>query len=112
MRTILRMLIRFTIRSAVAGFLSSGRFGITQVTDDALAAVAMPDPAGDFSSSWMINQHYIQEDGANVPVIIDRDLRAQRTLRGERNTVGFVLDATGSAASVWSIALRVLYSKT
>ena len=107
-RRIIRCILTFSVRSSAAGSLVNGRFGLVVVTNDAFTAAAVPDPAGDLSASWLVNTHYYQEDAANVPVDRPADLRASRLLPGALRTLVFVLDAGGTANSVWNLGLRVL----
>ena len=98
--TVLRVIGTMTFRAAGAGSLVTGGVGMVRVTDDAMAAGALPDPLGDLSSSWLFNQRWSQEDAANVPVRYDVDVKSRRRLDGFGQTIALVLQS--SSASVGS----------
>ena len=107
---VIRILLKLQVRSSGAGVLVNGRFGLVRVTQDAFDGAAVPDPAGDLSADWLFNEYYTQIDAANVPVYVNLDIRSGRTLRGTRQTFSFVLDAGGSANSIWSMGMRLLFA--
>ena len=111
--TILRTIYRFSLRHSVAGSRVAVRFGGIKVSDDALAAGAVPDPFGDLEAGWMYNEWVFQEQADNNTISIERDIKAKRRLQGLAETIAFVLDNDpGSAAgsAIWSIGLRTLFS--
>ena len=105
-----RVVGTFRVRSASAGSIATGRYGLVKVTDDALAASAVPDPLGDLESDWLLNHHFYQEEGQNIPFSREIDNKSGRTLRGFGQTLAWVLDnSSGSTASiVYAIGLRFL----
>jgi len=114
-RSVVRVIWSFFVRSATAGNRASGRFGMIVVTDDAMAASAVPDPLGDPLDAWYLNTGFFQEDAANVPVEQRGDLRSARRLLGDGQTIAFVAESdlgSSSGSMLITFMARVLYSKT
>ncbi len=110
--TVLRVIGSFDVRSATAGNIASGRFGLVLVTDDALAGTTVPDPLQDVASSWLLNRSFFQEDAANVPRTYEFDVRSQRRLPGNEYTIAIVVqsDVGSTVGSLnFGFAMRVLY---
>ena len=81
-----------------------------QVSDDALAAGAVPDPIGDPTAGWMYNEAVQLDEPTLVNTHFERDIRSKRRLEGDRNTIMFALEMnTGNL--VWSMGIRLLYIK-
>ena len=112
-RTIVRVIWQFQVRSATAGNRAAGRFGLIKVSDDAMAVTQVPDPLGDHIAGWYLNVGFFQEDAANVPVVLQGDLRSKRRLLGDAETIAWVAESDTSA-SVGSAQLtflaRILYT--
>jgi len=111
--TIKRILWSVNVRSSSAGALVAGRFGIIRVTDDAMSVPTIPSPIGDPESSWMLNNDWQQQDAANVPVYLKGDLRSQRRLLGDGQTLAFAFSSDGAASAasaLFGFALRILYT--
>ena len=110
--TILRTIWTFNVRCSAAGFRCFGRFGLVQVTDDALAAGAVPDPLGDTQSAWMLNFKFFQEEADNRHIYYEGDLKAKRKLRGLGQSIAIVMesDAASTATAVVSFGIRTLFS--
>ena len=115
--TILRILGQFYYGATATGQHCYGRWGIHQVTDDALVALAVPDPRGDATAGWLANNnYYVRDSGAGGPLELNRvdlDLRGKRRLDGERQTLAFVIDSNpGSDGTLsYGFGFRILYSK-
>ena len=89
-----------------------GRIGMHVVTDDALAAGAVPDPAGDFRSAWYFNEQYYTDDTrVGILDILKYDTRTQRKIPS-LSTLCWMLEANaGSGGSlIWGLGVRCLYS--
>ena len=111
-RTILRTIGNFSIRSSTAGNLACGRFGIVRISDDAMASNVTPDPIGDSESSWLYNQAFFQEDAANVPVFFDFDLKGKRRLTGDGQTLVIICESSSQSVGSFIVnwGIRFLYS--
>ena len=99
----------YTLPSAI-NVSEHGRYGITIVTEDALASLAVPDLVGDFEASWMWNNSYNMRSSDRDVVRWPIDSKAKR-LYGTNSQLVFVIDSDpGSAGTIdWHIYLRILY---
>ena len=112
-KTIIRMLIHFVYKNPTANVQTFGRWGIHQMTDDALAAGAVPDPLGDFTAGWMVNEHFHTDESTLTDNHRYLDIRSKRRLEGDRNTIGFVIesDPASNGGVDWAYGIRILYTK-
>ena len=110
-QSIIRIIGHFYYKSQSVNADVHGRWGIHQVTDDAMAALAVPDPLGDFESGWMINTDFSWDRAASEYVREDVDIKSRRRLAGGLNTIAYVLDnsAASNASVQFSFGFRILY---
>jgi len=87
--------------------------GISVVTADALAALALPDPIGDVATDWYYWTAAAAIMGAAAqtnPVEIDADIRTSRVLRGGyRLVLSTESPASNDVDTNVSLAIRALW---
>jgi len=109
--SILRIVGQFQYRINAVNAEIGGRFGFIVVSDDALAANAVPDPATDSESDWMLNMVYYADDSTLRMHQIDFDNRSARRLPGGEHTLAFVIEGNIATNTVnWGIGARILFS--
>jgi len=109
--TVLRIVGDIYIHNETVNAQVFGRWGIHPVTDDGLAASAVPDPTTDVGAGWMWNEHFYS-DSSTVGRDAYRsklDIRAKRRIAGE-TTLAFVIENIGAGPMQYAFGFRLLYS--
>ena len=113
--TIRRLLGHLTFSAAGAdadaSFIS---IGVAVVSQDALAAGALPDPEGDFNQDWYYwtrRSLRIVATGGPAQVDWDLDIRSMRRLRGGYALVMISETPTNNVVTDLEISLRTLWSQ-
>ena len=109
---IVRCIMVFRYHQLTANSEVHGRIGMHVVTDDALTAGAVPDPAEDFRSAWYYNEQYAA-DRAEVgyPEVIRYDTRTQRKIPS-LSTLAWMIETNSLSAGsvVWYLGVRLLFA--
>ena len=107
---------RCVLDIAFSGFAANnnvaGRWAMVQVTDDAMAAGAVPDPFGEPTAGWVFNEALLWDDADLNLHHLHFDLRTRRRLDGARNTFALMVEnsASSSASLQYYSSARILFT--
>ena len=109
-QTVLRIVGRVGFFADAVNTEMFGRWGITPVTDIALANNIVPDPTGasDSEGRWMWNNVYLNRK-TQIELTQDVvDIRSRHRFRANANTLALVVKNTGAAGQFF-MGFRILY---
>ena len=101
----------FMFRGQNANTALAGRFGLIVVTDDAMAALVVPDPLNDDESSWYWNQVLLWDEPTVEYARVRMDAKTRRRIP-QSSTMAFVCEVTAGQTMDWHVGLRLLYLMT
>jgi len=107
-----RLIGAVSTSAVTSGARYSGAFGFHIVTDDALAAVAVPDPIGDEDSAWYWHQEFHSRNVDFERMHQPFDTKTKRVLNSSKMTLMFALNVDGVSDSTvqWEVYFRLLFS--
>ena len=109
--TILRVFGEVVYRSQTVNANILGRFGLAIVSDDALAAGALPDPLGDDKFGWYWNAVMLWDDTELKYRSSPVNVVTKRKLIGDASTLALVLEGDATVTMDFGFGLRILYQK-
>ena len=103
---------RFTHQSSTEGARRHGAFGLHVVTDDAMAAAAVPDPIGDEDSAWYWHEEFNAESVGGESITSRWQTRTKRVLASSKMTLMFAaqVSSASDSAIIYSVNMRVLFT--
>ncbi len=116
--TVRRSLLHFDLSNNLASTSSITQFvsfGIAVVSEDALAALALPDPESDFNQDWLYwTRRAVKHSSAGAgaeQTSWDSDIRSMRRLRGGYRLVGIAETPMNALTIDLHISARFLWSQ-
>ncbi len=116
--TIKRAILNFSLMPEEANTDATAAqifYGIGVVTEDALAALAVPDPASDFNQDWYYWRAQTIKvqttNGGDQFVSWEADIRSQRRLRGGYRLILVVQAVTAPYQTRVHAGMRLLWSQ-
>ena len=110
-QTVLRIIGRVGFVADAINTEVFGRWGVTPVTDSAMAATVVPEPttASDVENRWLVNNYFMWRKGVADLSQDSVDLRSKHRFRSSASTLAVVVSNVGAATQLF-LGFRILYS--
>ncbi len=104
--TLVRLLLGAQVRPGAGAATCVGDHAVGLVTQDAMTALAVPDPGSqDRVNWWMWDSVNARNNVTDEPILYNYDIKTARRLPGEDWTLAYVVDNAASSATSLNVEI-------